>query len=390
MSKRRLDNWLKGYQEYTVGTESPSVFHLWVGLSTLAAAAQRKIFMDHDFFKTHTNMYVVLVSPPGRSRKSTAMSFGKNLLKKVSDYGQEINFSSDATSAAALVQQFIKLSSKEHQSLTTFSSELGSLLRLNDADIVMFLTDIYGCEPDWNKQTVGRGLEMIEAPWLNLLGATTPSWMGDNLSKTALEGGFIRRIVFVYSEERALVAIPKMTAKQKELRRDLTHDLAHIASLKGEFKFASKEVEDFYVEWYENPKRLELETDPRLTGYYECKAEHVKKVAMMLSLAESDTLKLEIPHLRAAIGMLSEIEPGMSRAFSSVGKNPFSTDMDRIADQVTQHGQINYKRLLALNIHALEKKQFDEALATLIEINKVYVRSGVLFSPIEWSLQQQS
>jgi hypothetical protein len=390
MADRRLGNWLKAYQLYTEGTESPPLFHLWVGLSTLAAAAQRKIFMDHDFFKTHTNMYVVLVSPPGRSRKSTAMSFGKNLLKKVPDYGQEINFSSDATSAAALVQQFIKLGHKEHQSLTTFSSELGTLIRMNDSDIVGFLTDIYGCEPGWNKQTVGRGLEMIEAPWLNLLGATTPAWMGDNLSKTALEGGFVRRIVFVYADSRLMVAIPKMTAVQKALQRDLAADLAHIASLKGEFKFASPDVEKYYVGWYEDPKRLELETDPRLTGYYECKAEHIKKVAMMLSLAESDKLRLEVHHLKAAIGMLGELESGMSKAFSSVGKNPFSTDMDRIADQVNQQGRVKYKQLLAMNIHALEKKQFDDTLATLLEINKVYVQGGWLYSPVEWALKEEA
>jgi hypothetical protein len=381
---RKLQNWLIGYRDYTAGTESPSVFHLWVGLSTLAGAAQRKIYLDHDFFQTHTNMFIVLVSPPGRSRKTTAMRMGKNLLKGVKDYGQDVFFSTQASSVAALVQQFVKISTKDHQSLTTFSYELGSLLGVKNDDVTNFLTDIYDCNPDWDKQTVGRGLELIERPWLNLLGATTPTWLGDNLSSTALEGGFMRRILFVYEDTRLLIALPKMTKAQKAIRQDLIEDLAHITALKGTFSFADKATESFYESWYENPKRLELETNPMLSGFYEVKAEHIKKVAMMLSLSEGDSLVITQGHLEAAIGMVEELEPGMKKALMSIGKNPFSTDLDRISDQIHTAGSLTYRQLLAMNIHSLEKAHFDDNLMTLVEIGRAYRENGVYYSPQAW------
>ena len=389
MSKRRVSNWLLGYRDYASGTECPEIYHLWVGLSCLASAAQRKIFMEHDYFKTHTNMYVVLVGPSG-ARKTTALRLGKRLLQNTAAYGHEVHFSSNATSTAALIQQFIKLGHEEHQSLTTFSSELGTLIRSTDTDIVGFLTDIYDCEPGWDKQTIGRGLELIEKPWLNLVGATTPDWMKDNLGKLSIEGGFVRRVLFVYAEEHGLIAEPKMTEKQKKLQKDLTHDLAHIVSLDGKFTYADEEARKFYVDWYENPKRLEVPKDSRLKSYYECKADHVRKIAMLLSLAESDSLELKKFHIETALNLLGEVETGMQKALSSVGKNPYNTDLDRIADQVITEGRITYKKLLALNIYALDKRTFDDNLATLAEIDKVVLKDGVVYSPTEWKLEKRA
>jgi len=388
MPKRRLDNWLLGYRDYAKGTECPEIYNLWVGLSTISAVAQRKIFMEHDYFKTHTNMYVVLVGPSG-GRKSSAIRLGKNLLTEVPKYGYKVHFSSNATSAAALIQQFIKLSNEPHQSLTATSSELGSLITANDTDIVGFLTDIYDCEPGWDKQTISRGLELIEKPWLNLLGATTPDWMTSNLGKLSIEGGFVRRVLFIYAEDHGLVAFPEMTDEQRKLQRDLTHDLAQIAALEGTFDFADTTAKNFYRDWYEDPKRLKHNKDSRLRGYFECKADHLRKVAMILSLAESDSMKVTKENLAAGLNLLGEIESGMQTALASVGKNPFNTDLDRMAHQVSSAGKLSYKKLFAMNVHALEKRQFDESLVTLVEIDRIVIKDGTIYSPEEWRLTQQ-
>lgn len=383
MADRRLDNWLLAYSKYTEGTESPALYHLWTGLSTIASAAQRKIYMDFGYFKTHTNMYIVLTGPSG-VRKSTALRLGKELIQNAAKYGTKINLSSNATSVAALIQQFVKLSGQDHQSLTTYSSEFGTLVRSSDTDIVGFLTDIYDCEPGWDKQTIARALELIEKPWLNILGATTPDWMMENLGKLSLEGGFVRRVLFVYQDTCGLIAYPEMTDEQKKLKQDLTHDLSIIAALSGQFKFEDAETKEFYREWYEDPTRLHTNTESRLRGYYSVKAEHLKKVAMSISLSESNALTVSMNHLKAGLGMLEEIEGGMLKALSAVGKNPFNTDLDRIVHQVIHAGRISYKKLFLLNVHALEKRQFDETLATLLEIGKLFVETGVFYSQEEW------
>lgn len=370
-SSRKVDNWIYGYQRYTEGTESPPTFHLWTAVGTLASAMQRKMYMDAGYFKIHSNMYIILVSPPGRSRKSTALRIGKGLLKGVLDYGVDINFSTQASSVAALVRQLSSITNKDHQSLTSFSSELGSLLGNKSIEMVDFLVDIFDCNPDWDKQTVSRGLEKIDRPWFNMLAATTPQWMGDNLSKTAVEGGFVSRSIFVYDDTRLLVAFPELTDEQRQLRKDLTHDLAHIAQLKGLFKFEPS-ARTFYKEWYEDENRITDAIDYRIAGFFERKHIHVLKVAMALSMAESDELVLQTTHIQAALSLLGAIEPGMHKAFSAVGKNIFSTDMQRIRDQVTGSPKgMTYKQIISANVHACDKETIDKLLATLIDMGEI-------------------
>lgn len=368
---RKLGNWLEEYRNFTSGTESPAAFHLWVALGTISAALQRKVSMDAGYYDVHSNMYIILTSPPGKSRKSTALRIGKSLLRGLKDYGQDIHFSTQASSVAALVKQLTAIPNKEHQSLTAFSSELGSLLGSKSIEMTDFLVDIYDCDPDWDKQTMQRGLEKIEFPWLTLLAATTPQWLGDNLSKTAVEGGFVARSVFVYEETRLLVAFPELTEEQKKLKKLLIHDLAIISALKGRMKF-SPEAREFYKSWYEDPKRLAGSgKDYRISGYFERKHIHVLKVAMALSVAARNELVLDVESIKAAIMLLNSIEPGMRKAFSAVGKNPHATVIERIRDQVVDAGKITYKRLLAANVADVNKEDFDKILGTLVDMGDI-------------------
>lgn len=367
---RKLENWLQAYSEYTEGTESPPIFHLWVALGTLAGAAQRKVYLDADYYQVYTNLFIILTSPAGRSRKSTALRIGKGLLRGVGDYGEEVHFSTQASSVAALVSQFARIQNKDHQSLTAFSSELGSMLGSKSIEMTDFLTDIYDCNPDWDKQTIGRGLEKIEKPWLNLLAGTTPQWMGENLSKTAVEGGFVSRSIFVYEDTRLRVAFPKMSDYQKQLGRDLVHDLAEIAKLKGQFTF-SDSAREYYREWYEDQSdKSEAARDYRISGYFERKHIHVLKVAMAVSLAARDDLVLTPADIASAIALLEDIEPGMYKAFSSVGKNLYSADMERIKDMILRAGPsgVTYREILKANIHAVNKEEIDKILSAIFEM----------------------
>lgn len=371
MAERKLLNWLQGYRDFTSGTESPPIFHLWVALGTIAGAAQRKISMDAGYFRVHTNMYIVLVSPPGRSRKSTALRIGKGILKSLREAGVEINFTTQASSVAALVQQFVSIKNKNHQSLTAYSSELGSLLGSKPTEVIDFLVDIYDAEPDWDKQTVARGLEKITFPWLNIMAATTPQWMGDNLSKTAVEGGYVSRSLFIFDSTRLRVAFPELTPDQIELRKSLVADLAHISKLEGEFTF-SDDAKAYYKDWYENKSITNERVDYRVSGYYERRHIHVLKTAMCLSLASNDSLELDVRDIETAIALLSQIEPGMKGAFSAVGSNPYGNVLQRITAQLKQHGSLTYKQILASALNDCPSQQVvDELLGALISMGEI-------------------
>lgn len=373
---RKLGNWLAAYAAYTAQTESPESFHLWVGLGTIAGAAQRKVTLTLQHFDVYCNIFVILVGPAGKVKKTTALRIGQNLLKRV----PSVHFTTKAGSAAALIKQFADLPSKEHQSLTAYSYELGSFLGSNSTEMVDFVTDIYDGNPDWDKQTILRGMEKIPRPWFNIMGATTPRWLGDHLPSTAVEGGFVSRTIWVYSDKRILKPMAGMTPEIRRLQDDLVNDLTHISTLSGEFCL-QPEAQELYEQWRLDPARFPDIPDDRTSGYYERKHIHVLKLAMLLSLAEKDDLIITAKDVKAALAVLDATEPGMAKAFSAVGRNTYSTDLDRIKAQISGSPKgMSRGAIIARNYHALNKQQIDEILEMLIHMGEIKISTDGTYS----------
>src|SRR5574337_2223176 len=81
---RELEDWLDSYLEYTDNSESPLSYHKWCGLSVIAGALQRHVYLRWGIGQViYPNVYVVLVGQSGRTRKGVALGLGKDLLKEV-------------------------------------------------------------------------------------------------------------------------------------------------------------------------------------------------------------------------------------------------------------------------------------------------------------------
>jgi hypothetical protein len=390
MAKRKLKDWMQAYGEYTSQSDSPQEFHIWGGLVALAGAAQRKILMRAAYYDVHSNMYVLLVSPPGRARKGAALRVSKNILKEAQP---PVNFASESGSHEAMVDLFQKIANPAHQSLTIFSMEFGTLMATNPAGMVDFLTDIYDGNPDWSRNTKKNNLQTIQHPWLGLFSGTTPKWLGEHLGLIAVEGGFTARAILVYSEERLLENTwPEETDPMKSLRKDLIHDLSIIAALDGEFGFEggrSGEAFRWYDFWYRDkiallnehfPKDRDWKSrfppiaDPRTASYYDRKHIHLLKVGMALSLSYKDEMVLTLDDLNKALYMLNGIEPGMSLAMDAVGKSQTANELNYIWSQIKASGSagIEAKELLIANYHAVKDLTvFEQIISALIRMGRV-------------------
>lgn len=390
---RRLADWIAGFLDYTDQAESPLPYLQWVALATVAGAAQRKIYMDMLYFTVPSNMYVVLVGPPG-SKKTTAIRQGKKLLAKVPG----INLTSDAPSVAGIMQEFSEIPNPAHQSLNAFIYEMSSLYENAKDSMSGFLTAIYDGDDDYIKRTRVGGKEHITAPWLHLVAGTTPTWLADNLSRAALEGGLVARTLYIYSDEIILKSSrPKRMPHHERLREDLAHDLAHISALSGEFDFEggeNGEAFQWFDAWYLDKRRIPQPYDNRTHGYFIRKPIHLLKVAMALALARGDRLVLDKDTLLLAKAFLESIEPGMKKALAAVGGNRSANDLERIENQIAESGKkgIAYADLLAANMHAVDKKMLDAILESLIAMGtveqKVTIGGGNVvdkrFYPTEW------
>jgi len=372
LGERQLKDWLKSFLDYTYQLESPLPYLQWAGLATIAGAAQRKIFAETTAYIAYPNLYVVLVGPAG-SKKSTAIRAGKRLLRQVPN----INFSSDAPSVAGLVLEFGDIATKEHQSLNAFIYELSTLYENAQETMTGFLTAIYDGDDDYIKRTRTGGKEGVARPWFNLIAGTTPTWLGDNLSRSAVEGGLVARTLYIHSDEVIIKSpFPRYTPELKRLESALVHDLAHISALSGTFDFAGGdegEAAKWYDTWYRNPKRLPRIPDNRTAGYFTRKPQHLLKVSMLVSLSKCDEFLFTIEDMQIALALLDSIESGMTKAFSSVGGNLFATDLERIATQIHGCGAegMTYAELITSNYHQLAQRELDATLLYLCGMQRV-------------------
>lgn len=383
---RQLPDLLRAYGEFTSRSDSPQVFHLWGALVTIAGAAQRKIFFPFAYYEIHTNLYVFLVSPPGRAKKGAALRVSKNLLK---DIEPQVNFATESSSVEGLIGIMAKIQNPAHQSLSLYSMELGTLMSTAPERMVDFLTDIFDCNPGWARQTVTHSLQNLKRPWLSVMSGTNPAWLGEHMGMIALQGGLVARSLFPFSDERLLEnSAPRLDAHLTEIRQALINDLSHIATLEGTFDFEGGEEGEAYLwfdAWYKDKdteayrtrvapvyqSRFPSVEDPRTITYFDRKDILLLKIAMLLSLSYKDELVLTLEDLKRALALLDATEPGMRKALSSAGRNENATQVMAILSQIKSKKRMSYRDLLIENIHNLNKRQLDDVLWELQTMGKV-------------------
>lgn len=340
---RHFRNWLEAFLDYSKFGEAPKRMYFWTGVSAIAGALRRRVWIDQGYFKWHPNFYICLVAPPGIVSKSTTVSVGMNLLRRVPG----INFGPDVVTWQALVRAFTE-SAEAFQlgdkyfpmsAMTIESSEFGNLLNPQDKEMVDLLVSLWdGKEGAFKKMTKFNGTDSIENPWINLIACTTPSWIAGNFPEYMIGGGFTSRCIFVYAETKAkfspypfLNLPPDLEAMQTKLVEDLTH----ISNLAGAYKLTQSAI-DWGSQWYEAHYRSEHShlDKAQFGGYLARKQTHIHKLAMILAAAERDDLYITEDDLSLANEMVTDLEPDMAKVFSKVGRNKNSANVDRFIEYV--------------------------------------------------------
>ncbi len=337
---RHCSNWLESFCDYAGYGEAPRRMYQWVGVSAIAGALRRKVWIDQFYFKWYPNFYVILVAPPGIVSKSTTAAIGMDLLRQIPG----VRFGPDVVTWQALVQAFAAAGEAfEHAGewltmspITIESSEFGNLLNPADKDMVDMLVNLWdGKQGNFEKRTKGSGTDIIQNPWINLIACTTPAWIAGNFPEYMIGGGFTSRCVFIYAEEKAhYVAYPYLQVPEhlSELRAKLIQDLEHIATaFSGPFRLTDDAVEwgeAWYKAHYETPNPA-LD-DARFGGYRARKQTHIHKLAMIISAATRDDLIISAAELSQANTMVTELEADMPFVFGQIGQEAAAYHTNRM------------------------------------------------------------
>lgn len=280
-------------------------------------------------WNAYPNFYIIFVSPPARARKTTTVNYADDLLENIPG----ITMAAGATTVQALHK---KISETKDCSISIRSPEFATFINPSGSAMVDYLTDLYDGKRHHDSETLARALEFAERPCVNLLAATTPKWISENLSESMIGGGFTSRVMYVYEDtvrRRQLFYSDVNYDEIEQLKESLLADLSHLAcNIEGQFKIESKETEGYIEDWYKEHSPKWEKEDERLSGYYERKPAHALKLAMLLHLSYDDELVINKTDFDMAIALLRQIEPKMLKVFQSVGKNPYANVMDLIIE----------------------------------------------------------
>lgn len=379
---RHFKHWLKAFCEYTATSEAPLDFHFWTGVSTIASVLRRRVWRDEHLFKWTPNFYIIFVGPAGVVTKSTTINIGYELLRDVPG----INFGPDSMTWHGLAKKF-ETAFEYHPKnlppdkqipmspLTCSISELGTFLRPEDHSLISFLTDIWdGKDRPFEHSTGYSGQIKIENPWLNVIGATTPEWLQEHFPASMLQQGIGSRIIFIYGEKkRHFSAYPSRIQRANGLdypamRKKLVEDLIEMSQLFGPFDL-TEEAFQWGEAWYaqhHNGRSINMASS-RYSGYLARKQTHMHKLAMIISVAQRNTLVIERGDLDAANQILQDTEKSMIRVFESVGIVDDAKHVAEVVAFVQTYKFITVKDLYKLCYNIMSERDFRQAVRVACE-----------------------
>jgi hypothetical protein len=328
-----MSNWLDDFLEYTSSSETPSKIMWWIGVSTIAGALQRKVWIEETVFQWTPNFYILIVAPPNTIHKSSSVRMGMKLLEEVPG----VDFGPQATTWQQLITHMAGCTKTEemaggklfsHSSCTIEVSEFGSFFDPADRNMVDSLTDLWDSKLHvYRKETKTNGNDEVVNPWINMIACTTPKWMEKHFPEDLVGQGFGSRVVFLYADKaKKAIAYPSKELGKSgstDLRKaDLVRRLQDIALLSGEFKMTPEAYiwgTTWYAEYLEKQLVLGDTVEAGFKGRWQT---HLHKLAMIISVSKGNFPWIDVEDLEEANLKLLEIEEDANIVFSSVGKVP--------------------------------------------------------------------
>lgn len=334
-----MASWLSDYIHYTRHQSSPEIYHRWVGITTIAAALGRNVYLNRRsggvtrYVVYPGQMMTILVAASGKVKKTTAMNQATKFIKAI---GKPI-IKGKSSPEAFLLQ--LDPAQQGTPNCILFEGELSVFLSAQSyaeplIDILIGLADAPDTFP---YTTIGHGKIIIPEPSLTLISATTPETLGERLPKGAIGSGFMSRVLFIYAKTttryNALTDVedtdisPDELKEMYEIERRLLSEIQRISKLRGPFTY-SKGGKEWFEEW---GRKWDESPAGQGEGYPQRRPDHLLRVAMCVVASRSDHLELDTNDLRVADALLTGIEQNFDKAFAYVGTS-YAKDRQRVLD----------------------------------------------------------
>ncbi len=365
----KYTDFLENYRFYTSSNETPEIMHLWCGVSALAGAAEKKLWIDQQYFKLYLNHYIVLVGPPGVVAKSTSMGIALKMLKEAGYFTLEGSVLKEKIIEEMEAFEKPCDAGFTHSSVTYVANELNVLLS-SGVDMIKFLVDIYDKDDSYVYKTKKSGQYNIPFPHFNVMAAAVPQWFGQYVGSDMGSTGFLARCIIVY-EQHKRGKYPKLTITSEQLRaRSKCMEILYaLGQMSGEMTF-SAEADEYFCTWYRE-QTVNSTDDYRINSYFERRNKvHVLKLAAIMALGDlrQQITKLD---LEMAIDFLNKTEKKMRLAYIIAGSNKLAPFIQQVLTILLEHkGKIEMKELIRVLCNDLDIEDIRKLVQTLEDMDE--------------------
>lgn len=373
--------WLEAYLDYIDGTENPTDFNLWSGISAISASLKRRVYIWRNFVQYFPNQYIVLVGPPGIGKGAS--------IHPVTDIVNEagtVNYLSDKMTAERVIQKladgFVKMqptaSTNGAGGLTTVSFQQDHTATILAKELPVFLSSSEWLhallcqlwdEHTFEYETKNKGSYKITELCVSMLAGCVPEFIRmlsrDNMAP--ITGGFTARTIFVYATEKSKL-LPRGWGKPltniNQLKDELVNDLSHIASLQGEMHLDNQALALWDSKYKEHNAAGDFDSDVS-TNFKSRLSSHIIKASITISISESDSLVVTASQLQRAIDIIERIRDKVDIVFRSVGESPLAVSQNRVLDFLQIKGVASREDILRHNYRHMTDDQLTQIILVL-------------------------
>lgn len=207
------DTWIGGYLLYSQPTEVPTAWHFWTGLTCIATALRRQLYIDRQAYIVWPNLYVILVGSTAM-RKSVCMDVAIDVLQRANWYldkedcekHNRIRVSPQKCTPERFLQMIASFDTTETDKdgiMSDIQTASHALLYCDELVNIFGksqfgsdtwahnLTTLYMCPTEFDCSTITRGNEVLRNVSISMMGGSTVDWIRSSVTENFFGGGFL-------------------------------------------------------------------------------------------------------------------------------------------------------------------------------------------------------
>lgn len=379
LSELPENTFLHDYMTYMLPQETPSIYDFMCGLWCLSIAVGRECYVDRPRAPVRFNMYVILSSDSGVTRKSTSVRVSTNLVRDfIRDSDIRCILIESKTTTGLLEYELQEATRKYgHSHVIISASELAAVLSRSSGISAMpaLLTDLYDC-PDTrlgggNSSHRGHHVELKNV-YSSFIAGSTPAWLSKAVTPAIIEGGFTSRCYFIDGAARKRsVAWPEHDTRDDE-RPALISKLRSIREQANTIRTIgiNPAAKNRYTDWY----NTRVSHKDAYRSSFEAREDaHVLRIAGLLSINRNRWL-IDVDDVLNAIQIVARIKYDGMRLFTGTNINKRDTKLvERVRSILIAAGQrgINQAELTRSVRPAYKSEQIKSVLTVMHELDLV-------------------